>query len=701
MNIIINEGIAHINDLKIDKFLDTVRKLANKDKSLELSVKFDGSANLGFGLDDNGRLYFSRDVKGQPEHKTSPDDWPKKPMYNAIRTAVAAISKGKNIIEKSMKPGDYIGTEVLFEAIPNAIEYGDNFVIIHDAEYNYLVNKLKSLSAKIDVYFYNHETKKVEKENRTVTYKFSGKEILRSNKFKISIGGDIKKLEAYLKNKNRIFKDMSNYDILSMRAVGKDKEAIKKERERVKSDISKMQLQIKDKLIDQILNKISAGTMTKPPEFDDKGNNIGGSWPEGVVIKDLKTGELSKIVSVFPLINQFLWYYRAMATGGAGEANSYVFGVLATFKNEIAENVFRIKGLKSPGITKNINKKYKGFVANEKLLRFLSDQGFNFKQHGQAKTKFINSEKKALKELNKLEKEFEKIGIKKTLNVRQGTFKRNIKHDPIHIRKTRETFLDVKEELTDYIKEISRISESTPEGNSVQLLRIFLGQKNLQKLNEDYQLIKEIRNTIRKRILKEGPKNMKVGIIVGRFQPPTSGHIKVISKALKENDKVYVFVAGQKKDLSNPIPYQMRSNILKKFIKNKNVQIFPIKTGYIPNLIEQFIDMTNITHVNMYAGSDRIPEYIKQFKGKWNYQNVTYKINEIPRSGRAVSGTKVRETIKSGDLDRFIKSMPKNLSYDDNKRIFKQYQKYIKNENVNIFQIIRKIIEHKMKLEEF
>lgn len=673
------EGIQHINDLKIDKFLDLVRRLNNKDKSLELSVKFDGSANLGFGLDDKGKLYFSRDVKGQPDHKHSTKDWPGKPMYNPIRSAVAALLSVKDVLEKQLKPGDYVGCEVLFETIPNAIEYGDNYIIVHDAAFNSLIKKLRPTKAKIDLYYYNPESKKIDKSIETVTYSFSGKEVVRSNKYKLSIGNDINQLEDLMKQKNKTFKDSSNYDVLTFRAVGKDKDKIKREKESLTKQISNLQLDIKDKLIDSILNKLSAGAMAQPPVFDDKGNNVGGSWPEGVVIKDLKTGELSKIVSVFPIINKFLWYYREMAMSGAGPAGSFVPGVMRTFQHSVAEKVFGIKGLKSVGIVKIINNKYKSATANEKILRYLKDNGFKFTKANSARNSFVNEIKKAIKSLNKLKREFDKTGKEKVLKVKRGSFKRDVKHDPVHIRKTYETFLDIETELNDYLKLVQRVSENTPEGTAVQLLRIFFGQRNLNKLNEDYNLQKFVIEKLNEiGVLHEGGTNVKIGVLVGRFQPPQRLHIELIRKALMKNNKVYVFVAGQKLDKNrNPFPHQIRANVLAKFVKSNKVMIHSAKSGFIPGLIDEFVDLNNVGEVNVYAGTDRIGGYKGMFKNYWDHDNVKVKVNELKRDPDSVSATKVRESIKNNDFKSFVDYMPEGLSLTYLTGLFKKYRKYL------------------------
>ena len=627
-------------------------------------------------MDEDGKLYFDRAVKGQAERKRHTYQWPKKPMYNAVRSAVACMLAKKAEFEKYMKPGDYTDCEVLFESVPNAIEYGKNMIVVHDAKYNYLVKKIKKAKSKIDLYFYQQGSKKVEKVVQEVEYIFGGKEIIKTGKYQLSINGDIDRLEKFISEPNKRFKDISNFDVLGLKAMGEWKDDIKKEKIRLKNEIHKLQINIKDKLIDQILNKIPASNVAPPPVFDEDGNNIGGSWPEGIVIKDLSTGDLTKVVSVFPEINKYLWYYREMAMAGAGPAGSFVPGVMMKFKTDVADNVFHIPQLKAPGPTSRIKKKYPGQPANEKLLFFLKDQKFNFKNVNSAKSAFLKAVQTALKNLKKLKDQFEVKGKNATLKVKKGTFKRDVKYDPVHIRKTYETFLDVENELIGYQQAIKKLKSKTPEGLAVQLLRIFLGARNMKKLNESYRIQEEIRDILRESLLEAMGKGTKVGILVGRFQPATVAHFGLIKKALKENDVVYVFVAGQKTGKDNPLPYKIREKVLKK-VPGK-VVVKPASTGFMPGLVEDNVDLKNASLINVYAGSDRVKGYEKQFDQYWEHPEIAIKVNEIKRDPKtSVSGTKVRNAIKSDDIGTFMSMMPGEIPDRELEKLFKLYQRYI------------------------
>ena len=690
------EGITHIDELEISKFMDIVRRMQNKDASIELSTKWDGSANLGFGVDEKGSLYFDRAVKGQAERRRSPNDWPKKPMFNAIRSAVAVMLTKKKEIESLMQPGEWTDSEVMFETIPNSIEYGDNMIIVHDAKYNKLVKSLKAAKARIDLYFYNPKTGKIGKQTQEVRYVFGGKEVISSKKYKLSINADIDRLEEFLSEPNKVFKNLSNFEVLGTRSVGKDKDKIAKEKARLTKEIKTQQLSIKDKLIDQILNKIPASEVAPPPVFDEKGNNVSGSWPEGIVIKDLDSGDLTKVVSVFPEINKFLWHYREMAMKGAGPAGKFVPGVMQVFKDDIGDKAFGIKQLKVAGAASYIRKKYPGQPANEKLLFFLKDRNYKFNRANQTKSLFLKAIKKAITNLNILKKEFEAVGKNKKLKVQKGTFQRVVQYSPVQIRKTYETFIIVEDELKAMQKKVQNASAKTPEGLAVQLLRIYFGRDNMKKMNEDYDsIVNRIRNIITEKYITEVAKRTKIGIILGRFQPPQRMHIELIRKALRENDRVYVFVAGQKTDKRNPIPHQLRANVLEKFVGDKRVQIYAAKTGFLPALIEDHADLNNVGLINAYCGTDRKAGFEHMFEYFDDHDDIKVKINVLKRDPDSVSSTKVRDSIGKGDYSLFKTLMPANLNDKDAMILFKKYQKFIKpiKNEVYIRKLARSILE--------
>ena len=143
-------GISHYSDLNDQEkfYLKTHLELGTEAK---VSVKVDGSANIGFGLDEDGQVYIARFVKGQSTKIYDIEHYPKTPQYNAIRTAGSAILSSSHIISKVLEKGDYVNAEILYESIPNVIEYdGKNYIVLHDERFNGLDGYV--FSSTINVY---------------------------------------------------------------------------------------------------------------------------------------------------------------------------------------------------------------------------------------------------------------------------------------------------------------------------------------------------------------------------------------------------------------------------------------------------------------------------------------------------------------------------------------------------------------------
>lgn len=59
----------------------------------------------------------------------------------------------------------------------------------------------------------------------------------------------------------------------------------------------------------------------------------------------------------------------------------------------------------------------------------------------------------------------------------------------------------------------------------------------------------------------------KVGVILARFQPIHNGHLELILKAVKENDKVLVIIGSvDKLNARNPIPWNIRRKLVEEAI---------------------------------------------------------------------------------------------------------------------------------------
>lgn len=641
-------GIKHLEDLPIEDFLTIVQGFNENSANLEVSMKFDGSANLGFGLDNSGRLFFARFAKGQIQRKKSPDDWPKTPMYNSIRAAVAALLTQKDLLEDVLSPGDYINCEILFEKIPNSIEYGRNYIIFHDKKYDFLVDKLPAMKTEVELVFLN------KRGYFDVTFLPHGKEVINFRKFPIEIRQDIRNLATYLWETNEHFPEVNNISMLKIRAIGRESEKIKAEKIRLNEILDVQKKGIKDKLVVQFLSKLPASDIAPEAEFDDEGNNIGGSFPEGVVIVDEKNGITCKLVSIFPKVNKFFWQYREAAVDGTGSKGNWTPGIFANFKTNVAEKIFLAPVLKTPGAKRYIDRRYPNTEdLDVRLAKFIQDSEINLKR---IKKPFIVYVNKALKELEALKKKFEEEIDNTVLFVDEPGYRREFKYDKIHIRKTLEGFQDVERILNELKQAASKVPSKSNIAKAVKILKIFLYYK-------DTNLIKDGFISSMKNMLVEGFTTKKsVGIILGRFTPTHNGHAKLFKRALAENDIVYIFVGGKKMDDKNFLNINDRITIIRRWFekvkgfRNKKVYIKRLNTGFIPDLVSEYVNVDEVSHVNVYAGSDRVKTYQRQLLNYWEYDDITHSIIEVNRTEHDASSTRLRHYLDTNDYGNFVRN---------------------------------------------
>ena len=127
----LNEGITHIEDLSIDKFIDTIKSIFK----FHVSEKIDG-ANLWFGLDDSDIFYTTREQKsGDKDRKYESKDYSKVAAYNGFRSAHDALQSFMKLgkYRGALHPGDKIEIEVVFGKQPNVVKYSDegiNYIVL-------------------------------------------------------------------------------------------------------------------------------------------------------------------------------------------------------------------------------------------------------------------------------------------------------------------------------------------------------------------------------------------------------------------------------------------------------------------------------------------------------------------------------------------------------------------------------------------
>ena len=162
----------------------------------------------------------------------------------------------------------------------------------------------------------------------------------------------------------------------------------------------------------------------------------------------------------------------------------------------------------------------------------------------------------------------------------------------------------------------------------------------------------------------------KVNIFVGRFQPFTLGHAKVVETIHKQNGYPVVILLvkakNKKKEDAFKRPYDEDTQVaMINSLKSKYPieEVFVIPTGGIDTMFNAM--RPKYEPVLWGTGSDRMKTYGYQVD-KQEYRDDLgvrddFGLFEIPRTGKDISATEVRNAMLDGDEKLFKKLTPKPL----------------------------------------
>jgi hypothetical protein len=164
----------------------------------------------------------------------------------------------------------------------------------------------------------------------------------------------------------------------------------------------------------------------------------------------------------------------------------------------------------------------------------------------------------------------------------------------------------------------------------------------------------------------------------GRFNPPTTGHEKLIHKvedtAKSQGAEAHIIASHTEGNAKNPLPKEKKVEYLKK-IASEGTNVTGSSSEH-PTLLHHLANLhkNGIHHITMVAGDDRVKEYhdlIHKYNGvEGRHGTFNFKsINVVSAGARdpdaegaeGMSGTKMREHARSGNTKEFKKGLPKAL----------------------------------------
>lgn len=164
-------------------------------------------------------------------------------------------------------------------------------------------------------------------------------------------------------------------------------------------------------------------------------------------------------------------------------------------------------------------------------------------------------------------------------------------------------------------------------------------------------------------LVKESESKTAV-IAFGRFNPPTSGHIKVmnsiISIAKKYNGVPMIFLSHTQDKKKNPLSYQDKLKYLR-LVAPKGVEVVEsaARTTYE---IMRFLGQQGVKILVFVVGSDRKKDFekIPQYAQEYNLDEIKIEVAGNRGEGSLdnvenVSASALRELAVNGNKDEFIK----------------------------------------------
>ena len=176
----------------------------------------------------------------------------------------------------------------------------------------------------------------------------------------------------------------------------------------------------------------------------------------------------------------------------------------------------------------------------------------------------------------------------------------------------------------------------------------------------------------------------------GRFNPPTTGHEKVIKKiaSVAGSNPWQVFPSHTQNPKKDPLPQALKTAYMRKMFKKYARNIIVTKSR---NAIEIAVELYDQGYKNlvMIAGSDRVKVFdamLNNYNGVEGKGHGYYKFDSIkivsagerdPDSEgvEGMSASKMRAAASDGDMDSFLQGVPSGFS--DGKKLYRDVRKYM------------------------
>jgi len=168
-------------------------------------------------------------------------------------------------------------------------------------------------------------------------------------------------------------------------------------------------------------------------------------------------------------------------------------------------------------------------------------------------------------------------------------------------------------------------------------------------------------------------------IVFGRFNPPTSGHEKLLGAAKKAaaGGDLKIYPSRSQDDKKNPLDPDMKVSYMRKMFPKFKEQI--INDTEMKSIFDVLTTADqNYANVNIVVGADRQGEF-ENLSQKYNKDLYDFDLIRVVSAGprdadaegiEGVSSSKQRKSVMDDDFESFKKGTPKGLSDGDSQALF-------------------------------
>ena len=186
----------------------------------------------------------------------------------------------------------------------------------------------------------------------------------------------------------------------------------------------------------------------------------------------------------------------------------------------------------------------------------------------------------------------------------------------------------------------------------------------------------------------------------GRFNPPTTGHLKLLDKVAKiaKGNKYRIYASQSNDPKKNPLQYKEKVQFMRKMFPKHGRNI--VINSKVNNALQIASELHNegFNKLIMVVGGDRVSEFQKlldrynDVKGRHGYYNFIEGIEVVSAGERdpdaegvtGMSASKMRAAAASGDLKSFQMGLPKG--YSDGVTLFNTLRKRMGLKELNDFR---------------